>query len=943
MKAFLNKLTSVPQWPTGIRWGLVLVAWLGLTVCFFQPASHVLDGDLDPSIFTAYAYYTAHGFQFGPEVVAMGGPYAFIMYGEFYGGDLFWLRTGLELVVQGIFSALVLWFVLRRSPSPWIRGLWVLAHLLFTPSIADLPIAWTMLLAGFFLLAEPAPGRGPTWPILGATLLGWLALFKGTHLMLSFATVAVVTLAWIFHRNWRHALLLLGTYLTSLLGFWLLAQQNPLNLPAYLAGTFHLTQSYNSAMSVEEPLPIFWRGVAVAGGLIFALAITAWFRRRNILQVAGLALLAGFTFVMWKHGFVRADSHVVIFFCFAAVAVPTWYLQFATGGEGLPWATRSAALAAATLLLLTGLAGRSDPLRPQVSRLAGYLWPRLRDHANYLVHLSREKAQLELRLLDQRGLNELPETRDTVGGATIDYFGCQQGIVPLNGFNYHPRPMGAGAFNVYDRYLMELNGEFLRDPARRPNFYLVRPASIDNRLIAQDDGRALLELLQGYRPELIEQNQLLMRAVPGASSPAPRPVSRQSFAFGESVKVPVVADNEILFARFVMPSSWLGRLCAAFYKPPLVFINLQDRSGAAVGVRRLVPVMADSPFIFSPLLEDNLDLLNLYDSRPGRQPGSFVVTCPQPRHYAGKISVEFSAVARPPAMEPYALGGLRARLQFPFANAIPESITPPFKTHHVVRYLHAPSEAVWKLSGVEREFVFHYGIDPEAYERGTTNGVEFIVEVRGPSGGVTRAFSSMLKPLTRVADRGKHVARVQLPLYAPGSRLVLRTDPGEYGDTAWDWAYVTRIDIRLGRYTAEQFPGFNRVPESAEDEYAGVVEVDGAKALLLHIPGTLRFSLSGQEKHLAIDFGFMPGAYTGEGRTAGGDFVLALERRDQPPREIFRRALRPVAAPADRGRQSAKIALGDVAAGDVLVLRTAAPPGASNSWGWTYVARLFIE
>jgi len=366
MKLSRGNLLNFQSWPAGVRWTTALVVWLGMTICFFQPARQVLEGDLDSSIFTAYAYFLAHGFQFGPEALAMGGPYAFIMYGGYYGGDLFGLRVMGELTLQGIFSVLLLWFFLKQSSRSWLRWWWISLQLIFSAELADLTVAWTMLLAGFLLLEKPREGRSMAWPILATGLVSWLALFKGTHLVLSFATIGVVTLAWMILNKWRHAFLLLGSYLVSLLGWWLLARQNPLNLPSYVTGTLHLASAYNGAMSLEEPLYIFRRGVAVAGGFAMLLGITAWIRRRDPLQVAGLVLLAGNTFVMWKHGFVRADGHVLFFFCFAAVAVPAWYLHFVTrdGRPALvPWL---GAATAAVLLLFVSLAGRADPLRPSL-------------------------------------------------------------------------------------------------------------------------------------------------------------------------------------------------------------------------------------------------------------------------------------------------------------------------------------------------------------------------------------------------------------------------------------------------------------------------------------------------------------------------------------------------------------------------------------------------
>ncbi len=85
-----------------------------------------------------------------------------------------------------------------------------------------------------------------------------------------------------------------------------------------------------------------------------------------------------------------------------------------------------------------------------------------------------------------------------------------------------------------------------------------------------------------------------MKAVPGATAPAPRPLGQKVFHFDEAIEVPAVRDDEMLLARFVLGDSWVGAVRAALYKQPPVSITLRDRSGAPLGERRLVPVMAAS-------------------------------------------------------------------------------------------------------------------------------------------------------------------------------------------------------------------------------------------------------------------------------------------------------------------------------------------------------------
>jgi hypothetical protein len=246
----------------------------------------------------------------------------------------------------------------------------------------------------------------------------------------------------------------------------------------------------------------------------------------------------------------------------------------------------------------------------------------------------------------------------------------------------------------------------------------------------------------------------------------------------------------------------------------------------------------------------------------------------------------------------------------------------------------------WALQGSERQFAFTYGLRPEAVASGKTDGVVFIVETKSPTGTITEAFRRRLDPVANPADRGPQSARVILPLAPPGSRLLLRTDPGPHDDRGFDWSYVTGMQFVRGPHPLEQFPGFNIAPHTVEAEHASAVELGTGKVFLLHAPGRLLFALTGRETKLELEFGFLPGAYEG---TDGADFVVEVLHADRTRAEIFRRALRPRSSPADQGLQQAAIPLPPLTSRDCLLVRTTTGPADDPGWDWTYLARLNLH
>src|SRR5690606_12873908 len=93
------------------------------------------------------------------------------------------------------------------------------------------------------------------------------------------------------------------------------------------------------------------------------------------------------------------------------------------------------------------------------------------------------------------------------------------------------------------------------------------------------------------------------------------------------------------------------------------------------------------------------------------------------------------------------------------------------------------------------------------------------------------------------------------------------------------------------------------------------------------------------EREISIEYGFHPRAYT-EGTTNGAEIVFELQTDGHPPREVFRRHLRPVGQPADRGAQTTLVTLPSFTAGTKLIVRAEAGEFNDAAWDWVYVGRV---
>src|SRR5262249_44708327 len=123
--------------------------------------------------------------------------------------------------------------------------------------------------------------------------------------------------------------------------------------------------------------------------------------------------------------------------------------------------------------------------------------------------LPARKSGLDAELAARREAYRLSLVRERVGRSRVDFFGIEHGIILLNQLKYSPRPVNGGSYNAYTPWLMERDQDFLRDATRAPGFYLIKPQTIDGRILAQDDALAFREIVQRYVPLLIEQGYIL--------------------------------------------------------------------------------------------------------------------------------------------------------------------------------------------------------------------------------------------------------------------------------------------------------------------------------------------------------------------------------------------------------------------------------------------------
>lgn len=772
--------------------------WLGQAVLYGLLAISIFrlpvapDIGLDASWQMALGYAAELGLQHGREIVFTYGPLGHLMTGVYTGHGLGlylgWQAGSALLIAAGLYR-------FGRQLPGWRQAAYYMFLCWFGTMYVD---AMVILIVTIFGVMVLQPSSRPRILIAGvAALFAILSLIKFTHFMVCGVLVAVLTAYFAAGRNHRAAGLLSGVFLGVFIGGWLGCGQALGNLPDYVYYSLQLSFGYTGAMGVYESAGTLAFGLVAAAGALAYLALyffTATDRRR---AGAFVLLLGAPLFMNWKHGFTRADGHVLAHFVSVLVLASTY--PGLTLDERRWDRLKNAVLLVAALACLAGIQGVSGS---STSEAPAFWNDRLRGVITHLLDFPRYRARLDSVRADAAQGVARPGLKAYLAGQTVAHLGSDQSITLLNGLNYVPHPTIQG-YTTYTPALNRLDESFFRSD-RSPRFVLQRYESIDDRLPALDDSLTQKLLYQHY-DYAMEEGGLLLWEKP-ARLPPPDPaeekiVLKQSVRFGARVVVPDTGERPV-WATIGISQNLAGRVRQFLYKPPTLRIRFEDDRGE-VRDMLFVRAMGEAGFILQPFFPTGDDLIAYQLGQPARKIRWFSLhTMPGGETYHGDaIAIELRTV------RPFkrASNGLQPDTpwRFRMMNRVPSRLvtTVPaidvFLAGEHLLQMHPPSLMEFDVTAPVTSLRAAIGfLSPDAYARPDgTDGVDFIVEWVGADGRVERLGSRFLDPKRRPEDRPRQILTVDLGGRHDG-KLRLRTAAGPTGNTAFGWTYWTGLEIK---------------------------------------------------------------------------------------------------------------------------------------------------
>ncbi len=781
------------RWLRGLRWSeRVFVGGLLFALIFNFPDYPAVS--LDPSWRIALARAFFAGRQFGHDVVFTYGPLGFLM-GNTYDGTHLDVLIAWQLVKGVVFTAIIM----RTADQLPVLARWACFSLLvlFGVYFEDVLYLFIMTLVGLWCARENEAAR-PWTNLLAGSGLAFLSAIKFTNLILATASVVIIAGLYFQTRRRTEASRLVMGYVGGFLVVWLLAGQSLGHLPEYFLNSSRISRGYQEAMGLPAPAQALGKALAVLVLLALSLGLKLSGNWRRPRIWAEVLLISAYVFLIWKHGFIRADGHLGGFFIgiLSLAAVAPVLL-----GEMARW--RPARISLLVLAALISVWGLDDSATVSRSNAWAIFMDRISCNADHLVHWKGFRSGYDEELRRLCAASPLERTRQKVGRASVDVLGYDGGIVDLHGLNYRPRPV-LQSYSAYTPELERLNRDyFLSESA--PDFVLQKLQTIDGRLTSLDDAVVLRLLPYLYEYVLAEDGFLLWRrrapAALSAAVPPLLPLLEAEHAPGEILEVARFADKP-LWVEIDFRLSWLGRLRAICYQPPFVRLRVTD----AVGVTsdyRLPLSQARGGFIVNPIIDDAADYLMFITNEPRRRLQTLaVITALEDRwFFAGSFHFRLSEV---PLLRAERSMGLEAhRARFHMFKTLPASQDAfvPFGEAEIsgqsVIMAHAPSEIRFELPEHASRVTGSFGFVAGAHsDGGQTDGAIFqVVWTDGRQGKIL--FSRQLDPVGVPADRGLQPFSVDLSACDPG-QLLLVANPGPTGNNSWDWTAWTGIEIQAG-------------------------------------------------------------------------------------------------------------------------------------------------
>jgi len=591
-----------------------------------------------------YEYWLINHVQFGKDIIQNIGPLGFLFYPSIYSGFFPYIKA-FALMFMAISIAVIFYINFRKLP---LLHVVIFAMSLFVSILGTtydaVYYAFSLLLA--LQIIDHKKTTSFSAQFICLFLLAILSLTKGTLLIWSLIVVFLRLITLSLQSEYKKAILEGGCFSIFFLLLWIVCQQSINNIPSYISAMLSFSSGYNDAMAIYEKH--YLTGIALFFLFTYSFFVVKNYVLSNIGDVyrkyAKALILLLTLFISWKHGFVRADGHMLIFLQFSLIVAPIYIFapDEKTHGTRFAWLTYF-------FVMIFVIAGSCKIYQSSIFTVLVKGFDTVSNNAQLLFNLKGYTSQLthslQKNLEQEKGLLNVSENNKE---KAIGYWGMLPGLFAYQEFGYSSAPSNI-SFASWNEWIMNKNRDFYKDSNQAPKLLYVEFETIDNKLIAQDDSLAQLEILHQYVPYTTQARYVLMRRNKITKEDwYLAKVNDVSGNINAWFSIPETLNNAPVWVQIKIEQSLLSRITAFFYKPPKYGITLEFDDGSSVH-KKYIPKMGEVGFMIRPLISQNADVIDYFrkTSADKQKIKRFKIDCTKIKFACGSnLLVSFSRVER---------------------------------------------------------------------------------------------------------------------------------------------------------------------------------------------------------------------------------------------------------------------------------------------------------
>ncbi|MFM0101423.1 hypothetical protein PQQ87_37920 [Paraburkholderia nemoris] len=517
-------------------------------------------------------------------------------------------------------------------------------------------IPFCMLFASFVLTRPNEAGVFQKLPrIVVATFIfisaacGMLPLVKGSFVAVTLFLLGCTTVLIARSRHTKLAVAIPVVALFSMLACWVGLGQPVTMLLKFFIAQMPIILGYAGAMSSEGS---YWVvGIWLLTALV-SLAVV-WFSLSRGQGADGLLFWIGvfvYLFITFKASFVRQDSGHLYTALASMIFLSLMFIMSVRLQIALAYTVLAIAVWG-TIEILTNSFHPTETLTltwRTFERTVAGLNSRLASPSQMRIEFQQANASIRAAF-----------PIENVKG-TVDIYPTELAPIFAYDLDWSGRPVPQ-SYSAYTPGLDIRNAEHLLQ-ANAPRTVFYTTSSIDGRLPSLEDASSLPILLTQYH---IVGKRLSVLQLSRSTVPVDvvfKKLDEREVEVNKEIDVPSSRDPVV--AKIVMKQTFLGKIVAAAFKLPPVYIETTFKDGV-VRRNRFIPGMAGNGFIASPYVGTTDDVVDIAAGVSMMQVKGIRIITPEDGFWRKNMQVEFSSFAVNSQDTATALAGVNAKSAYP--------------------------------------------------------------------------------------------------------------------------------------------------------------------------------------------------------------------------------------------------------------------------------------